>query len=444
MIFLAAFAALTILYLIELRLRLIDPLVGTSFGAFLSKDATYRVFSGILISTLAAYIFYLVIEVIPRNRHEKGVFKALNRLIASILDSYDKKNMFGHEAPISSVDLGVLDKEWLSNTKSVLEERKSEFLKLKYAMETAHTRLDDFRHALPMAVSVSPEFAVMWLQLTDSVRLIAEEYGKQPPVPLEKIHLLEVDNEDNPVYLYRLTLIQRLHQFINDAEAWLKAQHGLQSNARDKRVIATLNYLRSNMEAETPLNQKIRNLFKTDPKPIFDHFRNIGIAAALALGAGALRSFNLENNPGYLNDIALVCSYVAFTIATVLLIINTSFAQTSINLFFFNKTKFNGFFQKLISAIALYSYIGVLVALTVMYAFNAANDRMERRNQQQAAAEKLYLNIEKVNETLERLGEENIKLRSVNSKLKDKNENLSTEVSQFNKSIQPTAGASAD
>lgn len=198
------------------------------------------------------------------------------------------------------------------------------------------------------------------------------------------------------------------------------------------------------MEAQTSLKQRVENLFKSDPKPIFDHFRNIGIAAALALGAGALRSFNLENNPWYLNDIALVCSYVTFAITIVLLIINISFAQISINMFFFNKTKFDGFLQKIGSAIVLYTYTGVLFALTVMYALNAANDRIEKLNQQQAEADKLYLNIEKVNEALNRLGEENVTLRSENSRFKNENESLSSEVSQFNKSIQPTAGSSAD
>jgi hypothetical protein len=102
------------------------------------------------------------------------------------------------------------------------------------------------------------------------------------------------------------------------------------------------------METILPLKEKIKNLFTDDPKPIFDHFRNIGIAAALALGAGALRSFDLDGNPAYLNDIALVCSFIAFALATILLIINTSFAQISINMFFFNKTKFKGFFKNLV------------------------------------------------------------------------------------------------
>jgi hypothetical protein len=201
---------------------------------------------------------------------------------------------------------------------------------------------------------------------------------------------------------------------------------------------------RNNMKAELSLVEKIRNVFKSDPKPIFDHFRNIGIVAALALGAGALRSFNVENNLFYLNDIAWVCSFITFVIATILIIINISFAQISINLFFFNKTKFNGFFQKLGSAIPVYSYIGVLFALTVMYSFNTANDRIEKLKQQEFAAEKMYLNVEKVSETLKMFEVKIKQLESENVNLKEERNTILLEFSQFNKSIQLTAEAEAD
>lgn len=190
--------------------------------------------------------------------------------------------------------------------------------------------------------------------------------------------------------------------------------------------------------------EKIKCLFKNDPKPIFDHFRNIGIAAAFALGGGALHSFNLDNNLWYLNEVASVCSYVTFAIATGLLIINTSYAQISINIFFFNKTKFEGFLQKLGSAIVIYGYTGILFTLTVMYSLNAADDRIKKHNQQQAASDELYLNIAKVTETIGVLEDKILNLQAENSQLKEENSSLNLEVAQFNKSIQPTADASAD
>jgi cell division protein ZapA (FtsZ GTPase activity inhibitor) len=191
------------------------------------------------------------------------------------------------------------------------------------------------------------------------------------------------------------------------------------------------------MEAPTSLKQKIENLFKSDPKPIFDHFRNIAIAATLALGASALQSFNLDNNPLYVNNIALACSYVTFAIAIFLLIINISFAQISINMFFFNKTKFDGAFQKIGSAIVLYTYTGVLLALTVMYTLNTSNDKIEKLDQQKVESEKLYLNIMKIEEALEKLGKENSNLRSENSRLKDEIDKLNSQSSQYNNSIEP-------
>lgn len=201
---------------------------------------------------------------------------------------------------------------------------------------------------------------------------------------------------------------------------------------------------RNSMKAELSVGKKIKNVFKSDPKPIFDHFRNIGIVAALALGAGALRSFNVENNLFYLNDIASVCSIITFLLATILIIINISHAQTSINLFFFNKAKVNGFFKRLVAAIPVYGYIGVLFALTVMYSFNTASDRIEKLKQQGFSTEKIYINLEKVSETL-RIFEMKIRnLESENTKLKEERDSILLEISQFNKSIQPTAEAAAD
>lgn len=77
------------------------------------------------------------------------------------------------------------------------------------------------------------------------------------------------------------------------------------------------------MEGQTSPEQRIEILFESDLKPIVDHFINIGIAAALVLGA--VRDFKVENSPSYLNDISLFWSYVIFAIASVLLIIKISF-----------------------------------------------------------------------------------------------------------------------
>lgn len=197
------------------------------------------------------------------------------------------------------------------------------------------------------------------------------------------------------------------------------------------------------MEQKLSLGMKIKNLFFNDPKPIFDHFRNIGIAAVLALGASALRSFNLYDNPFYINNIAMMCSYVTFVIAMALLIINTSYAQVSINLFFFNKTKFEGVWQKLGSGIPVYSYTVILVALIVMYSFNSANERVDQLTKQTVDSEKLYLNIDKIKETVEVLDGKATILEAENNHLKEENEKLRIEVSQLNKLIQQTPKSGA-
>ena len=59
----------------------------------------------------------------------------------------------------------------------------AQILKLKFAMETAHSRYPDFQHGLTLAASISPDHALDWLVLTDKVRLLADQYGSWPLHP---------------------------------------------------------------------------------------------------------------------------------------------------------------------------------------------------------------------------------------------------------------------
>jgi hypothetical protein len=100
-------------------------------------------------------------------------------IAAAVIDAYERTRVFGHETPIDSVDLSVLDIENLKVHKTELV-TKGDLLKVKFAMETAHSRYPDFQHALTMAASISSEHALSWLVLTDKIRLLAEQYEQWP------------------------------------------------------------------------------------------------------------------------------------------------------------------------------------------------------------------------------------------------------------------------
>ncbi|MCQ3008546.1 hypothetical protein NLO93_26615, partial [Pseudomonas savastanoi] len=90
--------------------------------------------------------------------------------------------VFGHETPITSIDVSILALHSLNAHKSSVV-TNAQILKLKFAMETAHSRYPDFQHCLTLAASISPDHALDWLVLTDKVRLLADQYGSWPLHP---------------------------------------------------------------------------------------------------------------------------------------------------------------------------------------------------------------------------------------------------------------------
>lgn len=177
---LLAVGVLIIIFLINLKLPVWPILKGGGIAEFLTAEATGSVASDLLVGLFSAYVFYLVIELYPTFRRNKETLESLNLLIASVADAYETPSAFAHERPIDSVDLTVLDR---------LEVLKSNIINdphlynLKSAMEAGHSRYQDVQHALHMATSISPKHAVVWLVLTDKLKLLAQECDAYPISP---------------------------------------------------------------------------------------------------------------------------------------------------------------------------------------------------------------------------------------------------------------------
>jgi hypothetical protein len=176
----------------------------------------------------------VIIELLPSHRKKAETLRVLNLLVASVVDAFDRTSVFGHEKSISSIDLGAIKASKLKrDITSILA--KAEFLRLKFAMETAHSRYQDFQHALSLAVGLSPEHALDWLVLTDKVRLLAQEYGTQPLKPLADestgYHFLSLqDFEADAEYQQRIkmfesTLQLRVLEVFEAALTWMERQN---------------------------------------------------------------------------------------------------------------------------------------------------------------------------------------------------------------------------
>ena len=178
----AALVVLGLIVLINLKLDVWPWLKGGKAAAFLTGEATGSVTSDLLVGLFSAYVFYVVIELLPSYRREKLTLTPLNLIVASVIDAYERTRVFGHETPITSVDVSILALDNLNAHKSSVV-TNAQILKLKFAMETAHSRYPDFQHCLTLAASISPDHALDWLVLTDKVRLLADQYGSWPLHP---------------------------------------------------------------------------------------------------------------------------------------------------------------------------------------------------------------------------------------------------------------------
>lgn len=146
---------------------------------FFQAKAFEDIVGDLLTGLIAAYFFYVVIDVIPRMRKDLQNMEVLNRLVASIVDSYTNIHFFGHTMAITQVDLGLLKSDVIE--KMIDEVRLSpNFIKLKCALFTAHSRHADFSATLNIASSISSERALQWLVLTDKVRLLVDNYEQDP------------------------------------------------------------------------------------------------------------------------------------------------------------------------------------------------------------------------------------------------------------------------
>ncbi|MCQ3007887.1 hypothetical protein NLO93_22845 [Pseudomonas savastanoi] len=86
----AALVVLGGIVLINLRLDVWHWLKGSEAAAFLAAEATGSVTSDLLVGLFSAYVFYVVIELIPSYRRERLTLTPLNLIVASVIDAYER------------------------------------------------------------------------------------------------------------------------------------------------------------------------------------------------------------------------------------------------------------------------------------------------------------------------------------------------------------------
>lgn len=214
--------SMVVLILSEMNLELYESLKGTLIGNVLVNEATPRIASGLSLSVVSAYLFYLIVDVVPRKRRQRQTLDVLSLLLSSVLHSYDSCQIFGHSIAINRIELYASDEEWLSDTIKSLKRSKSvpeeQAEKLICAMQTADSRFSDFKQALVLAVNLSPVYALQWLVITDKVKLLASYYGRDPYALRQ-----ELDEDVTDEYLldtYRSSICFHFLEVVEEIAVW--------------------------------------------------------------------------------------------------------------------------------------------------------------------------------------------------------------------------------
>jgi hypothetical protein len=198
----------------------------------LNIDFGQKIFSDLYTNSLVAFIFYYIFQYRPKKENEKNSIKVLNQLTYSIYEAFIIRNPFSHEKPTKYVNISVTSEEILNLVEKVknwdFKNSLEAILSLKFALETADSKLREFENLLILANNISPSHSLEWLNLTHELRLFADEYknykqfsSSNDSVSLEALKTKEYKNRNlNKKEQYLDSLQTRFIMFLEVTIKW--------------------------------------------------------------------------------------------------------------------------------------------------------------------------------------------------------------------------------
>jgi hypothetical protein len=203
---------LILLIVLIIRFPIIKNCFPSSVEEILVSESLHKSMIGLLIGLLSATLFSFFNEYLPGLKKKKNIIFVLVSLMASIVDSYDRCRVFGHETSIKYVKKNCLEIKKLRKIINTLHKKNVNFLKLKFGMETADSRLEDFRNSLSLTVWLDPQVSFEWLNIIDKVKLLSNKLDQIPEISGNKMHLISKKSEKNPIKNYHSDLIFRTEE----------------------------------------------------------------------------------------------------------------------------------------------------------------------------------------------------------------------------------------
>ena len=158
-----------LLCVIQIKLPVLPGWEDTSIVAVLSSSAFENIASSILASIVAAYMFYLFINVIPQNKALAETHFSLDNILAAIALSFVNKSRPHLRSDIDRQNIKILE---LSKLSEIVEEARTGASYESVLSTTLH--VNDIGHVLDqgtiMASSISSKHAMFWIQICSRSR----------------------------------------------------------------------------------------------------------------------------------------------------------------------------------------------------------------------------------------------------------------------------------
>jgi hypothetical protein len=195
---------------------------------FLQSKPFEEVVGDTMTGLVSAYIFYLIIDVLPRTRREKNTKDVLAAVLSSVVHSFYEAKFSAHSYPLDKFSPLTLDD--ISKAKEVVEigPTPSQLFSLSLASKWNQPKLSN---TLQLAVSMGVDHSVSWLNLIDSVARLrghsdrAESNGTLDQVAGLIEHFGEfeiVEDQESNELIWSRSMRSEMLKFLNLSEAWLK------------------------------------------------------------------------------------------------------------------------------------------------------------------------------------------------------------------------------
>lgn len=137
-----------------------------SYSSNIHINTTADIASNILASLIAAYVFYVIIELYPRKKRNQQAIETLDSILATSVKSYELDIHCHIKPTICSPDMSVLEETNLDNLISSLQ-KDCDIRRMQNIVKYTAELIPTFAHAHTIAATLSKHHIIAWLKIAN-------------------------------------------------------------------------------------------------------------------------------------------------------------------------------------------------------------------------------------------------------------------------------------